>query len=439
ATLRRAARRALLAHKRAGNPVATWRDGRVALIPPEEIPVEEAVGGEGSDSAPGAPARATAPDERLSEQPTDEKTVRRLAATPRALVGETFFVTGFPGFIAGRLVERLALEGARFQLLVQPAFAARARADVARISAETGAPPENFRLMEGDITREGLGLSPSDLGEARAAATAVFHLAAVYDLGVARELAVRVNVEGTRNVNLFAKSVRGLRRYHYVSTCYVAGRRTGRILETELRHGAGFRNNYEETKYLAEVEVDALKGELPVTIHRPAVVCGDSRTGETAKYDGVYYLINYLRIFPRALSLANIGNRDVRLNVVPVDFVVEAMAALARDETSAGETVQLADPAPLTTEELFDVISRNLAGRDSLFTLPAPVVRTTLNIPFNERVTGLPRVGVPYFFLKQTYDTARATALLAPSGVRCPRFPDYAPALIDFVERHPRL
>ena len=352
---------------------------------------------------------------------------------------ETVFLTGFPGFIAGRLVERLARDGARFRLLVQPAFIERARADVARIAEKTGAPAENFRLMPGDITREGLGLSAEDSEEARRDATVVFHLAAVYDLAVSRELAERVNVEGTRNVNAFAKALRNLRRYHYVSTCYVAGRRTGRILETELRHTAGFRNNYEETKYLAEVEVDALKRELPVTIHRPAVVCGDSRNGETAKYDGVYYLINYLRMFPAAFSLANIGNRDVRLNVVPVDFVVEAMAALARDDASAGATVQLADPEPLTTEELFDVISRDLAGRESLFTIPAPLVHATLNIPFGEKLTGLPRVGVPYFFLKQTYDTERATALLAPHGVTCPRFAAYAPSLLDFVERHPKL
>jgi thioester reductase-like protein len=352
---------------------------------------------------------------------------------------ETIFLTGFPGFIAGRLVERLARGGARFILLVQPAFTERARIDIARIAERTGAAAEGFRLVEGDITRAGLGLSAEDLEEARRETTAVFHLAAVYDLAVAREVATRVNVEGTRNVNEFARSVKNLRRYHYVSTCYVAGLRRGLILESELRHDAGFRNNYEETKYLAELEVDALKRELPVTIHRPSVVCGDSRTGETAKYDGVYYLINYLRIFPRALSLANIGNRDVRLNVVPVDFVVEAMAALAADPASAGETVQLADPAPLTTEELFDVISRNLAGRVSLFTLPAPVVRTTLNIPLNEKVTGLPRVGVPYFFLRQTYDTARSAALLAPHGITCPRFPDYAQALIGFVEQHPKL
>ena len=352
---------------------------------------------------------------------------------------ETIFLTGFPGFIAGRLVERLALDGARFLLLVQPAFAGRARKEIARLAGRTGATADRFRVLEGDITRGDLGLSAPDLERARGGATVLFHLAAVYDLAVAREVGMRVNVEGTRNVNLFARTLPKLRRYHYVSTCYVAGRRTGRILESELRHEAGFRNFYEETKYLAELEVEGLKGELPVTIHRPSVVCGDSRTGETAKYDGVYYLIHYLRMWPGALSLANIGNRDVRLNVVPVDFVVEAMAALASDDASAGATVQLADPRPLTTEELFDIISRNLAGRESLVTLPAPVVRASLNLPLNEKVTGLPRVGVPYFFLNQTYDTARATALLAPRGVYCPRFPDYVPALLDYVERNPKI
>ena len=200
--------------------------------------------------------------------------------------------------------------------------------------------------MPGDITEPNLGLSAADLEIARSQSTHVFHLAAIYDLAVARDLALRVNVEGTRNVNQFARSLPQLRHYHYVSTCYVAGKRTGRILENELRHDAGFRNYYEETKYLAELEVEALKSELPVTIHRPAVVCGDSQTGETAKYDGIYYLIRYLLKWPSVLSAFNIGNSEVALNLVPVDFVVEAMSALARDPRAIGKTLQLADPIP---------------------------------------------------------------------------------------------
>lgn len=355
------------------------------------------------------------------------------------MTDETIFLTGFPGFIAGRLVKRLAEWDARFLLLVQPAFMERARSEIARIAEETGVPEGRFHLIEGDITAPDLDMKPSELEEARAETTTLFHLAAIYDLAVARDVAVMVNIEGTRNVNALARSLKSLRRYHYVSTCYVAGTRRGLILETELKHDAGFRNHYEETKYLAEIEVDALKSELPVTIHRPSVVCGDSRTGETAKYDGIYYLIHYLRMHPRLLSLINIGNRGVHLNLVPVDFVVEAMAALARDERAAGATVQLADPAPLNTHELFEAIARAIAGRGSRITIPGGIVRPSLMLPFSPRLTGLPRTGVPYFFLEQTYDTTRARALLEPHGISCPPLPSYINQLINFVEQHPKL
>jgi thioester reductase-like protein len=352
---------------------------------------------------------------------------------------ETIFLTGFPGFIAQRLVKRLAMDGARFLLLVQPAFVERARVDAARIAQEAAAPASNFRIIEGDITEPDLGLSPADLQAARRETTALFHLAALYDLAVGRGLAMRVNVEGTRNVNHLGLQMKNLHRYHYVSTCYVAGRRKGLILETELRHEAGFRNHYEETKYLAEMEVEALKAELPVTIHRPSVVCGDSRTGETAKYDGVYYLIHYLRMQPRLLSLFNIGNHQVRLNLVPVDFVVEAISALASDERAVGATVQLADPDPLTTHDLFELIAQSIAGRGSFLTLPATLVQTSLRLPVSPPLTGLPRVGVPYFFIDQTYDTTRARELLEPHGVRCPPLRSYLGALVEFVARHPKL
>jgi thioester reductase-like protein len=352
---------------------------------------------------------------------------------------ETVFLTGFPGFIASRLLRRLARDGGWFLLLVQPAFAERAQRETAKIAQETGKSISDFVLLSGDITEPNLGLSPTDLETARAESTIVFHLAAIYDLAVARDLGFRVNVEGTRNVNEFARSLPRLRHYHYVSTCYVAGKRTGRILENELKHEAGFRNHYEETKHLAELEVDALKPELPITIHRPAVVCGDSNTGETAKYDGIYYLIFYLLKWSSVLSSLNIGNSEVALNLVPVDFVVEAMSTLARDPLGTGKTIQLADPEPLSTRELFNSISRCLSGRESLLTLPAPLVHTSLMLPLAPKITGLPHSAVPYFFLKQTYDTSEATALLQPHGIACPPFESYVATIVDYAARHPTL
>jgi nucleoside-diphosphate-sugar epimerase len=354
-------------------------------------------------------------------------------------LNETIFVTGFPGFLATRLVKRLAAEGARFMLLTQPAFVALAVETSLQIARDTGASLENFEIVDGDITKPDLGMSPARLEKARQDTSTVFHLAAIYDLAVAQDVAATVNVEGTMNMNHFAKSVKNLRRYHYVSTCYVAGKRQGLIKEDELHHEAGFRNHYEQTKYLAEISVDALKSDIPVTIHRPSVVCGDSQTGETVKYDGIYYLIHYLRKWPAGLTLLNIGNRAVCLNLVPVDFVIESMVALAKDDRAIGATVQLADPAPLTTQELFDKISKVIRGRDSLATVPVGIVYPVLMLPLAPKITGLPHSAVPYFFLEQTYDTTRAHALLEPHGIRCPAFPDYVEALVNFVAEHAEL
>ena len=349
----------------------------------------------------------------------------------------TVFVNGFPGFIAERLVARLAEEVDQFYLLVQPQFNEAAERSVGSIIKKAGA--AHFDIVEGDITAPDLGLSAEDLQTVRENATEVFHLAAVYDLAVPKDVAYAVNLDGTRNVNDFARLLPLLERYNYISTCYVAGKRTGRILETELEHDSGFRNHYEETKYLAEMEVEKLKGELPVTIFRPSVVVGDSKTGETAKYDGVYSLISYLRKAPNLLRLINVGNRDVKLNLVPVDFVVEGVAALCSDENAIGRTVALADPDPLATSELFDVIAMNLSGKGSVLMPPAKLTEWALMLPVSPAISGLPHPSVPYFFLDQTYDTSVAGGLLSKHAIRCPNFKDYVANLLRFVERHPEL
>ena len=347
--------------------------------------------------------------------------------------GETILITGFPGFIGSRLVKQLAPDGGKFLLLVQPALVGQARSSIQAIARETQKPLEDFRLLEGDISQPDLGLNSYDLEIARSESTLIFHLAALYDLAVPREAAVLVNVTGTRNVNAFAKSARNLLHYHYVSTCYVAGKRRGRILETELKHDAGFRNYYEKTKYLAETEVAALSGELPITIHRPSVVCGDSVSGETAKFDGVYYLIKYLLKSPGLFSILNIGNREVKLNLVPVDFVVASLAALARNARAIGKTLQLADPNPLSTRELFDVLAEKISGHASRFSLPPAVVHFFLRQPISPPITGLPLAAVPYFFLDQTYDTTAATEVLKPLGITCPAFPSYAHNIVAYA------
>ena len=352
---------------------------------------------------------------------------------------ETFFITGFPGFIANRLLERLARKDCKFILLVQPSLLGRAKDEIARIAQLTSRDIAAFKFVQGDISEPQLALSTADLELVQQQSTRVFHLAAVYDLAVPEDLAMRVNAGGTRNVVELARTIKDLRQFHHVSTCYVAGKREGVILETELRHEAGYRNFYEESKYLAELEVESAKNELPVTIHRPAVVCGDSRTGETGKYDGVYYLIHYLLRWPSVLSMINIGNHEVSLNLVPVDFVVDGMAALAFDERAIGKTLQLADPAPLSTNQLFNAIANSIDGHRSKITAPAKWVRFFLMLPPSPKITGLPHSAVPYFFVKQLYDTRKAQELLAPHGIHCPPFESYVDKIIGFARQNPRL
>ncbi|HYJ89681.1 MAG TPA: SDR family oxidoreductase [Pyrinomonadaceae bacterium] len=351
----------------------------------------------------------------------------------------TFFITGFPGFIAERLVERLAREEFQFFLLVESRFVEAAIESIGLLAEDKNIPLENFAVIDGDITKSDLGMDADDAATVRYETTDVFHLAAIYDLAVERDLATRVNLEGTKNVNEFVKSLRHLKRYNYVSTCYVAGKRTGEVREGELEHDKGFRNFYEETKYLAEMEVESLKSELPVTIFRPSVVVGDSESGETVKYDGIYYLILYLRKAPYLLRAINVGNKQVKLNLVPVDFVVDAIAKLAMDEKAKGKTIAIADPEPLTTAELFDTIAYEMTGRRSEFAPPPKLVEWFLSKPFSPPITGLPTSGVPYFFIDQTYDTSIANELLSPHGLKCPNFRDYIGNLLKFVDENPQL
>ena len=355
------------------------------------------------------------------------------------LYRETIFLTGFPGFIAARLVERLAKPETQFYLLVQPHFIEKAIAEIEDIAEVTNTPLESYVIVEGDVTKPGMGIIEKDLETIQFETTDVFHLAAAYDLAVPKDVAFTVNLDGTKNVNDFVCSVKNLRRYNYVSTCYVAGKRMGDILETDLDHNAGFRNNYEETKYLAEMEVEKLKATLPVTIFRPSVVVGDSRTGETAKYDGIYYLINYLRKAPSLLRVLNVGNTQVRLNLIPVDFAVDGIAALARDKSAIGKTIALADPEPMTTAELFDVIAKDMTGRKSEFGPPVKLAEWFLNTRLSPVITGLPHHAVPYFFISQTYDTSVADTLLDAHGIKCPKFTDYIGNLLDFVDEFPKL
>lgn len=345
----------------------------------------------------------------------------------------TILFTGFPGFIGARLIPKLlaASPEATVVALVEPRMVEGAREAAAAID------PDRLVVEPGDITDPQLGLTAGRYAELAASTTQVHHLAAIYDLAVPLALAERVNLLGTQHVVAFCRAAPNLERHHYVSTCYVAGARSGRVMEADLACGQPFKNHYESTKFGAEVLVRASMDEVPTTVYRPAIVVGDSQTGETAKFDGPYYLLRTLQRAGAHQPIAQIGSEEATFNVVPVDFVLDAILAGAADPEAAGETLHLCDPTPVSSAELMRTLARLYSGREPGFRLPTAVLDRTLRLKaVRSLFGGTPRESLAYLTHPVTFDTTRAGAVLDRAGLRCPRFVDYAPAMVAFFRAH---
>ncbi len=348
----------------------------------------------------------------------------------------TILFTGFPGFIGMRLLP-LILErqpGARVACLVQEKFQDAATSAVQKLEAGHAHTRGRIELVAGDITRPGLGIESGKAAELRRSLQQAWHLAAVYDLAVARDVARRVNVDGTRHVLDFAASAAGFERLQYVSTAYVSGAVRGVFRETDLDVGQGFKNHYEETKFEAEVEV--VRSKLPATIYRPGVVVGDSKTGETAKFDGPYLVLRLMERLPSPGIFFRVGLGTGTVNIVPVDFVISAMAALAATASSLGKTYHLCDPQPHSPAELTEMFAEAFGKRFVFVPVPLAVARACFSPQPVQRFFGMPKQALDYFHDAVRHDTTQASRDLGALGVECPRLVDYLPKLVAFYRGH---
>jgi thioester reductase-like protein len=337
-------------------------------------------------------------------------------------------LTGYPGFIGRRLADRLVRAGARVTAVVEPRMAAVAR----------HAAGDRIEVIEGDIARRRLGLGAEDWERLTAEVRHVFHLAAVYNLGVPLELAQRVNVDGTGNVLELCRACERLERLNYVSTAYVAGLRKGLVYEHELVLGQGFKNHYESTKFQAEVWVRQELDRVPTTIYRPAIVVGDSRTGETQKFDGPYFMLRVISLcHRRGVPIPQFGRSDAPFNVVPVDFVLDAMLAGAGEAAAVGETFHLVDPEPVAAAELLRILAEAYAGAAPAYRLPPRLVANALRVPaVRTMFGGAPRESIRYLNHQVRFDVRRAADVLGGAGLRVPRFEEYVDTLAAFFREH---
>jgi thioester reductase-like protein len=347
-------------------------------------------------------------------------------------IARVHFVTGYPGFIGKRLVRRLVEDAlrspARLVLLVQPKNAAAAREDLGALGAERA------EIVEGDVEQMHLGLSGAEWKSLAREVTDVWHLAARTRLGPQRGELRRVNVEGTRNVLELARSAQRLARLNHFSTAYVCGDRVGVILEDELAMGQRFHNPYEETKYQAELLVRRAQSELPATILRPSIVVGDSRTGEIDRFEGPYALAILLVASPLAVPLPLPGDAVAPLNVVPVDYVVEAAVSIGANPAAAGKTVHLVDPAPLSARRVYEMIAARAGKKLPTVSVPARAFQALLQLPLLERLSRVHRPAIEYVNHLAIYNCRNLLELLEGTGIQCPPIASYLDRLIEFVQ-----
>jgi long-chain acyl-CoA synthetase len=247
----------------------------------------------------------------------------------------------------------------------------------------------------------------------------VVHCAASVSFGLELEAARRINVDGTRNVVQLAE--RAGARYIHVSTAFVAGRHRGLFQEQQGATGQTFRNTYEQTKLeaervVAETEVDAV-------VLRPSIVVGEASTGWTSSFNVLYWP---LRAYSRGLLPAVPARAEARVDVVPVDYVADAIDHVARVRPDVQGTLHLvAGPDAVTVGELMGLAAEKLGRpRPDLGAVPDGLV---------ERSAEAAQY-LPYFDMEVVFGDARSRSVLGPAGIAPPPLRDYFGRLVDFAQ-----
>lgn len=359
----------------------------------------------------------------------------------------SYFLTGGTGFIGRFLVEKLLSRGDTIYLLVQEKSLGRYEQLLERL----GATNKEVVAVVGSLTEPNLGISDKDMSVLKGNVTHFYHLAAIYDLYASADIQQSVNVEGTRHAVQAAEAM-AAKCFHQVSSIAAAGLYKGTFREDMFDEATNLNNPYLKTKHDSEKVVrDECK--IPWRVYRPGMVVGHSKTGEIDKIDGPYYFFKMLQKIRSMLPqwMPTIGIEGGRLNIVPVDFIVDAIDHISHVEGEDNGCFHLTDPDPYKVGEVLNIFAE--AGHaptmtmriDSrMFGFVPPMIRNGVkNLPPVKRITsallndfGIPDSAMEFINYPTRFDSRETERVLSGSGIEVPRLSDYAPAIWDYWERN---
>jgi thioester reductase-like protein len=355
-------------------------------------------------------------------------------------------MTGATGFVGMEVLSRYLERTDRIVYALvrgrdQRAAAARVRRTVDSLFGRGHPYGERVVAVRGDITRPGLGLRADRSDWLAERVSEIVHGAASVSFDLELEASRAINVEGTREVLEFAEhcNVRqGLRRFSYISTAYVAGEHRGWFSEDDLDVGQSFRNPYEQSKFEAETLVSHARGRLPVTVLRPSIVVGERDSGWTSSFNVLY---SPLRAFSRGAYLALPARGSTPVDIVPVDYVADAVVALtAAAEAEDGTFHLTAGEQTSSVNELVELATRFFKRRAPR--LVAPLVYRRLMHPLLVRASSDERYRralrrseafFPYFAARVRYDDRCSRVALRPTGIAASSLASYFDRLVEFA------
>ncbi len=359
-----------------------------------------------------------------------------------------YFVTGATGFIGKRLVRKLLeRKGAVVHFLIRR----ESESKVAALREYWGVGPTRAVPVFGDLTARRLGVSAEDVKALKGQIDHFYHLAAVYDLEADAESQITVNVDGTRHTVEFAKAI-GAGHFHHVSSIAAAGLYEGVFREDMFDEAESLDHPYFMTKHESE-KIVRHECKVPWTVYRPAMVVGDSTTGEMDKIDGPYYFFKLIQRLRQILPpwMPSVGLEGGRINIVPVDFVVKALDHISHHHRASGRCFHLVDPMGYRVGDVLDILSKAAhAPKMNLFVnaallgfIPKSVKKGLMALAPVRRVyravmqdLGLPEDMLTFVNYPTRFDCRETTAALKGSGIACPDLKDYAWRLWDYWERH---